>query len=82
MSDTILTGAQQTERIRRLARFKALKKRAVKWIETEPKLTDDELRQVAAIFWPGTHVECLARLRADGPCADHEDRAGGGSDVT
>lgn len=49
----VLTGAQQTERIRRLARFKRLKERARKMAEGEPRLTADELAELARIFSSG-----------------------------
>jgi hypothetical protein len=45
-----LTGAQRTEHIRRLARFKRLKERAHKIVEGEPRLTPGELRELATIF--------------------------------
>jgi hypothetical protein len=44
------TGAQRTERIRRLARFKRLKERARRDVERDPRLTAAELAELAAIY--------------------------------
>jgi hypothetical protein len=49
----VLTGAQQTEPIRRLARLTYLLRRARRDVETDPKLTEAERAEVAQIWLDG-----------------------------